>query len=119
MRITRLELIRLGRERFGADPKTWPFVCPNCGDAATIADFEAAGADVNKVGQECIGRSLGALTGPRTGDSGRASASRGCDWVAYGFIPGPWTVTWTDDDGTERESRSFALAEPTPVGAGQ
>lgn len=69
--------------RFGPDIRRWAFLCPHCGDVATVADFIEAGADGRRAGQECIGRVLGALTG---------TASRGCDWAANGLFAGPWFV---------------------------
>lgn len=78
------------RERFGPDPMRWAFVCPNCGDVATGQDMSDAfvqhpqtrsdgepkmPADV--FGRECIGRIM---------------PGRGCNWVAYGLIPGPTFV---------------------------
>jgi hypothetical protein len=75
----------------------WAFQCPNCDDVATGRDFKEALApnpDVHAsslLGQECIGRTLGALNGQRGSWTGR-----GCDWVAYGLFAGPWTVTLPD-----------------------
>jgi hypothetical protein len=48
------------------------FVCPKCGNAASPADFQRAGADPQRAVQECIGRvdrDLG-----------------GCDWAAFGLF---------------------------------
>jgi hypothetical protein len=101
MKLTQEELIAMATERFGADPLRWAFVCPNCKDVATPQDFRDAGADPDRIGQECIGRSLGALTG---------GAKRGCNWAAYGLLGGPWSVTVKDEKG-ERSISSFALAE--------
>lgn len=110
MKLTQEELVAMATKRFSADPLRWAFVCPQCKDVATAADFKAAGADPNRIGQECIGRSLGALSGGPTGDGGRTRASRGCDWCAYGLFGGPWFVTISDEKGT-RHVGSFALAE--------
>ena len=101
-RMTQAELVAEARDRFGEDPLRWAFVCPTCKDVATAQDFKDADADPQRVGQECIGRSLGCLNGAQKGWTGR-----GCDWTAYGLFPGPWLITLPDG----REVRGFALAE--------
>lgn len=122
---TQQELVDEARRLFGDDPKQWAFICPNCSDVACAADFIAIDADPQRVGQECIGRSLGALSsGSSSNDSGRSKAKRGCDWAAYGLFPGPWVVTVPTPDGDTKELFSFRLAphrsrtaEPTEVPA--
>lgn len=109
-RFTQKELLAEAKRRFGDDPLDWAFVCPTCGDVATARDFKAAGGDPNRIGQECIGRSMGALSGAPTKDGGRSKASRGCDWCAYGLFRGPWIITMPDG----REVGSFRLAEAEP-----
>lgn len=104
--LTQQQLVDEARAAFGDDPEKWAFRCPSCGDVAVAQDFRDAGADTGRLGQECIGRHLGALTGPPTTDGGRSIAKRGCDWCAYGLIPGPWTIRLSDD----REVSGFALA---------
>lgn len=111
--------------RFGQSPSRWAFVCPSCGDVATGAEMRAAltqhprtnrdgtpvtAADI--LGQECIGRTLGALTMPASAwkDEVRAGRGRGCDWTAYGLIRGPLIVTIQGEDGP-REVASFEPAE--------
>ena len=104
-KLTQGELLALGKERFGDDPMKYAFACPNCDDVASLGDFAAAGADPGKAGQECIGRSIGALNNPPTN-------TRGCNWVAYGLIPGPWEIVMpAEGDRPERSARSFPLAE--------
>lgn len=49
-------------------------------------------------------RHLGALDTPTT-------HTRGCDWSAYGLIPGPWTILMPDG----QEVPAFPLA-PAPEG---
>lgn len=68
--------------RFGQDPAKWAFRCPQCSSRATGADFQEAGHP-ERLGQECIGRHVD---------------DRGCDWTAYGLIPGPWTVEMPNGD---------------------
>lgn len=76
--ITQAELMAMARERFGSDTKLIAFQCPNCGDIATLKDFIDGGSDPGKAGQECIGRTV--------------PGGRGCKFVAYGLIPGPWRI---------------------------
>jgi hypothetical protein len=109
------ELRDEARHRFGDDPKMWAFVCPACGDVATVQDFIDAGdANAAKAGQECIGRSLGALGRDAKRDRKgimRAPGGRGCDWAAYGLFHGPWAITLpAEGDKAERVVHSFALA---------
>ncbi len=103
--LTQAELLEELAERFGPDRWRWAFRCPACDDVATAADFRDAGADPGRVGRECIGRHLGALGGGP--DGGRATASRGCDWAAYGLLRGPWTIVMPDG----KELPSFAIAD--------
>ncbi len=100
---TQEELCAEAVRRFGKDPMKWAFQCPNCQDVATGDDFRKALADNPRtgrdgeplhvsaiVGQECIGRTLGALKKSITWDG------RGCDWAAYGLFSGPWEITMPD-----------------------
>lgn len=106
MKRTQQELVDELIRRFGEDPRTWAFVCPNCGDVAVSADFKAAmdgrgidGYGSDHLGQICIGRLLGAL--------GDGYEGRGCDWAAFGLFQGPDFVIMPDG----REVPSFAIAE--------
>jgi len=115
--LTRDELRQEARRRFGEDPKAWAFVCPTCGDVATVQDFMDAGdADAARIGQECIGRLLGSGAAVRRrGKIVPAKGKRGCDWAAYGLFRGPWFVILPAEDGKpERKVPSFALAMVTP-----
>jgi hypothetical protein len=89
-RLTQQELLDLCAQRFGDDRWSWAFTCPTCGDVATAADFRDAGADPQSVGQECVGRHLGARGGEPTRDGGRSRATRGLrlDRVR----PLPWSL---------------------------
>ncbi|CAK7288601.1 VVA0879 family protein [Streptomyces misionensis] len=113
-KLTQDELVTEARNRFGDDPMKWAFVCPSCGDIANGEDFRQAltanprtnrnsdaviASDV--IGQECIGRTLGALA-KRNGKY----AGRGCDWAAYGLFSGPWEITLPNG----RIAYGFALA---------
>jgi hypothetical protein len=123
-KLTQQELVGEARARFGDDPLRWAFHCPSCGDIATGRDFREALAEHPRkerdghattasdlLGQECIGRTLGALEGPPTTDSGKSRAERGCDWAAYGFFRGPWEIVLPNGDS----AWSFPLAEPAEV----
>jgi hypothetical protein len=107
---TQADFLAEAARRFGDDPKKWAFTCPRCGDVATPQDFKDAGADPNRIGQQCIGRQLGALSGSKpTKDGGQSLASRGCDWTAYGLFHGPWTVVTPEG----KQMYSFRFAEAT------
>ena len=109
-RWTQAELVEEARARFGDDARKWSFRCPSCGDDATAQDFKDAGAEPGRVGQECIGRSLGALSGPPTKD-GRNRNGRGCDWTAYGLLHGPWTIVIpASGDKPEHDAYGFPLS---------
>lgn len=108
--LTQAELVDEARRRFGDDPLDYAFACPNCGDAAKIRDFVEAAGDPSRAGQECIGRTLGAL---KSGDNEawNRQGGRGCDWVAYGLFPGPWGIVMPPEgDKSERTAWGFPLA---------
>lgn len=113
-KLTQAELVAEARDRFGDDALKWAFECPSCKDVATGEDFRNAlkehprtGRDGEPLpasallGQECIGRTLGALEEGYTG--------RGCNWAAYGLFPGPWEIVLPDG----RSVHGFPLA-PAP-----
>jgi hypothetical protein len=114
VRWTQEELLAELRKRFGDDWHNWAFVCPACKDVATGADFEKALLDQRRVdtngrpaverylGQECIGRVLGALKGAHEEWKGR-----GCDWCAFGLFRGPDLVVFPDG----HEAGSFKIAD--------
>jgi hypothetical protein len=65
-----------GERRFGPDMLDWRFVCPNCGDVASVREFPEDSR--NAAGAECIGRS---------------APGRGCNWAAGGLFAGPaWVL---------------------------
>lgn len=95
---TQRQLLEQSVERFGEDPRFFAFTCPTCGDVACPQDFIDRGADPQACGQECIGRSVGALAhGGGARDGGRSKAERGCDRAAYGLFSGPWKITFAGD----------------------
>jgi hypothetical protein len=119
-KLTRPELLTEMRTRFGDNSDRWAFLCPNCGDVATIADWRQALAEHEMldreqkritdagqlIGQMCIGRALGALKGPQEEWKGR-----GCDWTAYGLFRGPWEIQIDSEDGETRFAPAFAIAD--------
>lgn len=60
-----------GQRRFGKNYEDWKFKCPRCGNIAAGIEFRNAGADINAIYCECIGRHL---------------KKKGCDWAAYGLF---------------------------------
>ncbi len=89
---------------FGPDPKKWRFRCPMCGKTWSIAEFTAAGGDVNGAYVECIGRHQGA------GAPGSPDGNpNGCNWAAYGLfgIPNDKGTLVQADDGTVVEVFPF------------
>lgn len=117
--VTHAEFLATLIDRFGQDPMDWAFICPSCKDVATGADFKAAleahpresrGKPVvaeHVIGQECIGRSLGALNA-----ADGAWGGRGCNWTAYGLFAGPLYVMVST---SERPVPSFHIAESVPA----
>lgn len=111
-KLTQAELLAEAQTLFGPDPLDIAFKCPACGDTATIREFP----DDTKhlAGQECIGRSLGALKGDLRFDAKgaqRGQAKRGCDWTSYGLLRGPWEIVMPDG----HSGWSFELAEKPDV----
>lgn len=98
------ELVIEAARRFGPDQADWGFICPRCSTVSTVADFLHRGITTDALGQDCIGRWLGALNEPD--GQGPDYTGPGCDWAAYGVLmQGPW---WIEIDG--REVPSFRLA---------
>lgn len=115
IKISHEDLLNEARLRFGQDPLDIAFQCPHCDDIASLRDFQKHDVDPGRAGQECIGRHLGALDkqlapGTYTG--------RGCNWVSYGLIRGPWEITLPAEEGKpERSMWAFPLAgDPHPDG---
>lgn len=77
--LTMRTLLTEAIERFGDDPRFFAYVCPMCDDVACAQDFIDAGESAVLLGQECLGRA-------------RSRTVRGCVYVAYGLISGPWRV---------------------------
>jgi len=45
-------------KRFGTDIMNWKFVCPICGNVASVADYKNAHAPESAIAFNCIGRYL-------------------------------------------------------------
>jgi hypothetical protein len=101
--LTYAEFLAEAKERFGEDALNIAFQCPSCGDVATIREFPPGAR--HRAGQECIGRTFGALS-----DTGYTGRGRGCDWAAYGLILAPWAITMAD--GSRIYLFPFADAPP-------
>lgn len=110
--LTQATLIAEATAAFGDDSWKWAFRCPRCDDVATPQDFRDAGADPNRIGQECIGRRTWELAQAAGSGSGRPLVSRGCDWTAYGLLRGPWLIQMPNGDTVG----SFPLAVPEAGG---
>lgn len=81
--ITKEEWTAEAVKLFGEDPFGWKFVCPGCGNVASVEEFRAfkdRGATPNAAYQECIGR----YTGGRSWANERSG--RPCDYAAYGLL---------------------------------
>lgn len=95
-----------GARRFGPDIMKWSFVCPICGNVASIEDFrpyKERGAMPNSATCECIGRY--SRSKPAFGD--RKKGEKPCDYAGYGlFRLSPVRVV--HDDGKEMHSFAFA-----------
>lgn len=68
---TKEQWLEEGKKRFGDDFESWKFVCPKCGNIAGGFEFKNAGAEINSIYTECIGRHV---------------KGKGCDWAAYGLF---------------------------------
>jgi hypothetical protein len=108
-KLTQAELLAEATKRFGPDPMDIAFRCPNCGDVATVREWDALG-EAYAAGQACIGRATGALKKPKPRNE------RGCDWSAGGLIRGPWEIVIPSSPGLpERSVWGFPLADaPVP-----
>lgn len=118
VKLTSEQLIAECKKRFGDDTSKWAFECPRCGDIATSGDFKpfvSSGFGSELLGQECIGRHLGALSKKYAScEDYMKKGGRGCDWTAYGLFRGPWFIIVADEKtGETREVPAFALAPAT------
>lgn len=86
--ITRSVWETKGAELFGDNKADWRFVCPVCGNAASIATARESFPELKGRGwrptQECLGRYTPAID---------------CDWCAYGLFRGPLFVIAPGENG--------------------
>lgn len=72
-------------KRFGMDMMNWKFVCPVCGNIASVSDYKKAGAPEGSVGFSCIGRWL-----PNSrrafGKNDENAPSKPCDYAGGGLF---------------------------------
>jgi hypothetical protein len=102
--ITHAEWLEEGRRLYGADAKTWAFVCPSCGQRQTIGEMIRAGMPESMFAFSCIGRGLGSST-----TMGEPSLGRGCNYAGGGlFKLNPVRVVF---DGSTRETFEWADAQ--------
>lgn len=105
---THADWLDLGRARFGENFDDWRFVCPICGNVASIGEFrrfKEQGATPESAASECIGRYL-----PKShkafGTDEPNTPKKPCDYAGYGLLRlSPWRVAFPD--GTERHSFAF------------
>ena len=75
-----------GTKRFGENQFNWKFVCPGCGNIASVEDFriyKSEGATPNSAYQECIGRYTG---GRSWANPKKTNPKKPCDYAGYGLI---------------------------------
>jgi hypothetical protein len=110
--VTHVEWLRRGRELFGKDFMKWRFVCPVCGNVATVEDFQQykdKGANPNGATCECIGRYSG-KGGPAVFE-GRKVSAKPCEYAGYGLLRLSPVRIMEDLDGEEEEAHCFAFDE--------
>lgn len=107
--ISKDQWFKEGVALFGKNLSDWKFVCPICGNVASIREFEQAGASRDSAYQECIGRYVG-------GRSAMIEVGQTpCDYAAYGLI-GVCTTVVMADDGTTVAVFEFAAPEGRVTG---
>lgn len=99
-KISHADWLKKAKELFGDDTQEWVFKCPMCKHEASVAEYQAAGADEGEVGFSCIGRHL-------EGRSAMYSEGPGpCDYAGGGlFRLNPVHVVM--DDECTRETFEF------------
>lgn len=106
-RLSKQEWSDRGRQLFGDDFVKWRFVCPACGNIATVEDyrqFKEQGADANAATCTCIGRYMG---------KDWAKGEKPCDYVGYGLFRLSPVIVMMDD----KEIDCFAFDESDSANA--
>jgi hypothetical protein len=74
------------RELFGDNFLDWRFVCPICGNVASVREFKEAGCPTpNSSYQECVGRWL-PKDRTKSAFKGDGKVKKPCDYAGYGLI---------------------------------
>jgi hypothetical protein len=121
VRYTYEEWLTDGEARFGTDHRQWRFVCPVCGGAQSMADFDALPESSrpkdarNVVNFSCIGRWTNAPEAFAMGKGKRKAPKptpeTHCNYTLGGLFTLPRAIVTTPDG---KEVPSFAFA-PAPT----
>lgn len=49
------EWFQKGKKLFGENMMEWKFICPSCGNVASVLDYKNAGAPSGAIGFSCVG----------------------------------------------------------------
>lgn len=80
--ITKEDWEKEGERLFGPDKMKWRFVCPACGNVASVGDYERykeQGAKPDSATNNCIGRYDGHL-------DVKMGSARPCNYAGYGLF---------------------------------
>ena len=103
--IEKSQWMKEGTELFGHDMYSWKFVCPVCGNIASVEEyrqFKDKGATPSSAYQECIGR----YTEGRS--AFHDNEGKPCDYAAYGLF-GMCRTEVVDNSGNKIAVFEFAL----------
>lgn len=105
--MTETPRIQLADFQSAAEAVGYRFQCPMCGNVASADDFKRAGANSERVAQECIGRTMKPMPKPQKGKTP-------CDWAAFGLFRalGKGLIVVMPDG---KEIHTFAIAPKTPA----
>lgn len=117
-RISQDDWLAEGKERFGDDPRKWPFICPNCKHVQTMNDF----IELRELGIfegdpqvayfSCIGRYDARIPNKNIGKIG--SDKSPCDYTLGGLFHFVKTLII---DGDGKEHRVFEFGDLDDEGA--
>ena len=72
-------------KRFGEDMMNWKFICPVCGNVASVADYKRVGTPEGAVAFSCIGRWM-----PNAykafGSNDKSTPKKPCDYAGGGLF---------------------------------